>query len=227
MKTLAAARAAWAPVWVVVDGSTDGSDAALNDDAELRVLRLPVNRGKGAAVRHGLMEAQVAGFTHALVMDADGQHPARLIGDFMRISAGEPEAVVSGQPEFGSDAPWIRVQWRRLSNLAGRWLAGRQIGDTLYGFRVYPIDALLEVMTHSRGMNGFDFDPEALIRLVWSGRRVLQVAAPVRYLTVEQGGVSHFRYIRDNFLLARMYLRLFTTLRKETASPAAYRKPRT
>ena len=212
MKTVDAARSAWAPVWVVVDGSRDGSDkpviARAARDAALRVLRLDTNLGKGAAVRHGLMVAREAGFTHALVMDADGQHPAGCITDFMRISAEEPTAVVSGQPQFGPDAPWLRVQWRRISNCAAKLLTGQQVGDTLYGFRVYPIDGLLGAMERSRGMKGFDFDPEALIRLVWSQQPVIQIAAPVRYLTRAQGGVSHFSYLRDNCLLARMYARL-------------------
>jgi glycosyltransferase involved in cell wall biosynthesis len=212
MKTVDAAQSVWAPVWVVIDGSTDGSDKAVIEraghEAELRVLRLEANLGKGAAVRHGLTVAQKAGFTHALVMDADGQHPVGSITDFMRISVEEPRAVVSGQPRFGPDAPWIRVQWRRISNFAAKLLTGQQVGDTLYGFRVYPIDVLLGAMKHSRGMKGFDFDPEALIRLVWSGQPVIQIAAPVRYLTRAQGGVSHFSYLRDNCLLVRMYSRL-------------------
>jgi glycosyltransferase involved in cell wall biosynthesis len=212
MKTVDAARSVWAPVWVVIDGSRDGSDKPILErartDAALRVLRLETNLGKGAAVRHGLMAAREAGFTHALVMDADGQHPARCITDFMRISAREPGAVVSGQPQFGPDAPWLRVQWRRISNGAAKLLTGQQVGDTLYGFRVYPIDGLLRAMERSRGMNRFDFDPEALIRLVWSRQPVIKIAAPVRYLTRAQGGISHFSYLRDNLLLARMYFRL-------------------
>jgi hypothetical protein len=86
------------------------------------------------------------------------------------------------------------------------------VGDTLYGFRVYPIDALLRVMEQSQGMNGFDFDPEALVRLVWVGQPVVQIPAPVRYLTRAQGGISHFSYIRDNILLGRMYIRLAVCL---------------
>ncbi|MFC7688913.1 glycosyltransferase family 2 protein [Paeniroseomonas aquatica] len=93
-ETVRAARAAWAPVWVVIDGSTDGSDAllraAVQDDPECRLIRLPANGGKGAAVLAGLQEAAAAGFTHALVMDADGQHPAAAIGHFMAASAAAP-----------------------------------------------------------------------------------------------------------------------------------------
>ncbi|HZV92180.1 MAG TPA: glycosyltransferase family 2 protein, partial [Caldimonas sp.] len=82
-ETVRAARAAWAPVWVVVDGSDDGTAEGLRalaaTDPALRVDVLPANRGKGAAVLQALETAAGAGFTHALTMDSDGQHPASLI----------------------------------------------------------------------------------------------------------------------------------------------------
>jgi glycosyltransferase involved in cell wall biosynthesis len=210
--TVTDALASWAPVWVVIDGSTDDSAAAIEAMARtepaLRVLRLASNQGKGAAVRHGLAAAQAGGFTHALVMDADGQHPAASIEAFMAASAASPRALVMGQPLFGTDAPWIRVVSRRLSNSCAVLMTGRRVGDTLFGFRVYPIAALLSVMQASRGMRRFDFDPEAVIRLAWQGTGLIQLPTPVRYPSRLEGGVSHFNYVRDNLLLIRMYLRL-------------------
>jgi glycosyltransferase involved in cell wall biosynthesis len=213
LHTVQQARAAWAPVWVVVDGSTDGSERALAPltatDAALRVIRLRRNHGKGAAVRHALRRAHQAGFTHALVMDADAQHPADRIGDFMAASLAEPRAMVLGWPLFGPDAPLERVYWRRLSNLwANVETLWAGIGDSLFGFRVYPIAPLLEVMAGNRWMRRFDFEPEAAVRLCWRGVRPVILAAPVRYLARDAGGVSHFRYGRDNLLLALMHLRL-------------------
>ncbi|MGH8822718.1 MAG: glycosyltransferase family 2 protein, partial [Rhodoferax sp.] len=100
--TVRAARARWAPVWVVVDGSTDASaddlQAMATRDAGLRILVLPRNMGKGAAVLHGLDAAAAQGFTHALTMDADGQHPAELIPGFMAASLRQPGAMVLGVP---------------------------------------------------------------------------------------------------------------------------------
>jgi glycosyltransferase involved in cell wall biosynthesis len=210
--TVAAARAYWAPVWVVIDGSTDGSAAAVEamarTDPALRVFRLPSNRGKGAAVLHGLSAAAASGFTHALVMDADGQHPAGSIPAFMAASAAAPRALVMGRPMFGADAPWIRVVSRRLCNAGGALMTLRPVGDTLFGFRVYPVAALLSVMRASRGMRRFDFDPEAVIRLAWDGTRLIHLPTEVRYPSRAEGGVSHFNYVRDNLLLAGMYLRL-------------------
>jgi glycosyltransferase involved in cell wall biosynthesis len=213
--TVAAARAVWAPVWVVVDGSTDGSAAAIEamarTDPALRVLLLPVNRGKGAAVQYGLMAAQSHGFTHALVMDADGQHPADHIPVFMATSAAAPDSLVMGRPVFGADAPWPRVMARRLCNGCAALETLRAVGDTLFGFRVYPLTALLSVMQANSGMRRFDFDPEAVIRLAWHGMPLIHLPAPVRYLSRAEGGISHFNYLRDNLLLIGMHLRLSLT----------------
>ncbi len=204
--TVVQAQAAWSPVWVVVDGSTDGSAEGLPPG--VRVLRLPANGGKGAAVRHGAAAALAEGFTHALVMDADGQHPADRIGAFMAASQRDPGAMVLGQPLFGPDAPRVRVQGRRLSNALAALAAGAGVGDALFGFRVYPLRPLLEVLAGGKGMRGFDFDPGALVRLAWAGVRAVRLPAPVRYPGRAAGGVSHFRYGRDNLLLARLHLRL-------------------
>jgi glycosyltransferase involved in cell wall biosynthesis len=208
--TVREARAHWTPVWVVLDGSTDGSGAALpRDDPGLRVIVLPRNGGKGAAVLHGLRAARAEGFTHALVMDADGQHPAALIPEFMAASRREPDAMILGRPVFGPEAPLVRVRGRRVSN----WWThvetlGAGIGDSLYGFRVYPVAPLVRVMERTRWMRRYDFDAEAAVRLVWEGARPVNIAAPVRYLKREEGGVSHFRYGRDNLLLSFMHARL-------------------
>ena len=211
--TVRAARARWAPVWVVVDGSSDGTAAGLQDmaarDPQLKVLVLPRNQGKGAAVLHGLDLAAQAGFTHALTMDSDGQHPADLIPAFMAASQQAPAAMVLGKPVFDADAPALRVQGRKISNgwanLETLW-AG--IGDSLYGFRVYPIEPLRRVMRGQRWMRRFDFDPEAVVRLCWRGVRPVNLPAPVKYLRADEGGVSHFNYLRDNTLLTWMHLRL-------------------
>lgn len=212
-QTLRAARETWCPVWVVVDGSTDDSVAWLQEqarnDSSLRVLVLPENQGKGAAVMHGIEAAAAEGFTHALVMDSDGQHPAHLIGEFMAVSMREPDAMVLGRPVFDASAPVERVYWRRLSNLwADMETLWAGVGDSLYGFRVYPIAPLRAVMRESRWMRRFDFDPEVAVRLCWRGVRPVNLDAPVRYFDRSAGGVSHFRYLRDNVLLAWMHLRL-------------------
>lgn len=212
--TVREARAVWSPVWVVVDGSDDGTLEGLRKmalrDAELRVIVQPRNLGKGAAVLRGAQLARAEGFTHALTMDSDGQHPAGLIPQFMHASMQRPEAMVLGMPVFDESAPKIRVRGRKLSN----WWADVEtlnagIGDSLYGFRVYPLADLIAVMEPRRWMRRFDFDPEVAVRLVWRGLTPLNIEAPVKYLKAEEGGVSHFNYLRDNVLLSWMHTRLF------------------
>lgn len=211
--TVRAARRQWTPVWVVVDGSTDGTAAGLQEmaamDPGLRVVVMPENRGKGAAVLHGLDLAASEGFTHALTLDSDGQHPDDLIPAFMATSIAAPDCMVLGVPVFDANAPKLRVQGRKVSNawanLETLWMG---IGDSLYGFRVYPIEPLRQVMHGLRWMRRFDFDPEAAVRLCWRDVRPINLPAPVKYLAADQGGVSHFNYLRDNVLLTWMHIRL-------------------
>ncbi len=212
-ETVRSARAQWNPVWVVVDGSGDGTAEGLQSlaaaDPGLRVIVLPRNAGKGAAVLHGITLAAAEGYTHALTMDSDGQHPASHIPAFMAASRERPGAVVLGVPVFDASAPALRVKGRRVSNwwanLETLWLG---IGDSLFGFRVYPIADLAAIMRRQPWMRRFDFDPEAAVRLVWRGVPPVNLPAPVRYLRPDEGGVSHFNYWRDNALLTWMHTRL-------------------
>lgn len=209
-----AALRAWQPVWVVVDGSVDGSGEELEQmaktEAELTVLRLPSNRGKGAAVLTGVQTALENGFTHVLAMDADGQHPSDAIRTFMTASNETPHAMIFGVPRFDDSAPALRVNGRRISNFwANLETVWGGIHDSLFGFRVYPIKPLIAVMESTRFARRFDFDPEVAVRLVWRGVPPVNIAVPVRYLSAEEGGVSQFKYLRDNLLLIWMHIRLF------------------
>jgi glycosyltransferase involved in cell wall biosynthesis len=212
--TVRAALEQWAPVWVVIDGSTDHSEHRLSEMAaaepNLRVWMLPKNRGKGAAVLFGMREARALNFTHVLTMDSDGQHPADRIAAFMQTSSASPTAMVLGKPVFDDSAPSLRVKGRKISN----WWANLEtlwagIGDSLFGFRVYPIDPLISVMQRQLWMRRFDFDVEAVVRLCWRGVRPINLPARVSYFKPEEGGISHFKYGRDNALLTWMHFRLF------------------
>ena len=213
LQTVREARRQWEPVWVVVDGSNDGSTEMLERmavaDDGLRVMVLPRNCGKGAAVLHGLQQAQLRGYSHVLAMDADGQHPADKIPEFMAASIARPQALILGRPQFDLSAPLLRVRGRKVSN----WWANLEtlwagIDDSLFGFRVYPVQPLLKVMQSNQWMRRFDFDVEAAVRLVWAGVPPINLDAPVRYFTPAEGGVSHFNYLRDNALLSWMHIRL-------------------
>jgi glycosyltransferase involved in cell wall biosynthesis len=215
--TVEGALASWPDVWVVADGSTDGSHGDLargpGDRAGLRVLVRAENGGKGAAVLTGAREALERGFTHALVMDADGQHPADRIRPFMEASAAAPGSLVCGRPQFGPDAPVVRVLGRKLSvGLVHMETSGRGAADPLFGFRVYPLGPLVGALEATRGARRYDFDPEMAVRLAWLGVPAINLDAPCVYVGRERGGVSHFRYVRDNLRMIAMHTRLLWSL---------------
>ncbi|MDO8541457.1 MAG: glycosyltransferase family 2 protein [Opitutaceae bacterium] len=212
-EVVAGVLARWRPVVVVIDGSTDGSEQPLHElarqDAGLSVLVLPRNAGKGAAVLAGASWAHERGFTHALTMDADGQHVAAHVPEFMALSRRQPDALVLGRPIFPVNVPAARLHGRKLSvALVRGLLLGAGVEDPLFGFRVYPIAPLLAVLAGRSTGRRYDFDTEAAVRLCWAGVRPFNVPAPVRYFSREEGGVSHFHYVRDNLTLVGMHARL-------------------
>ncbi|MGD8478290.1 MAG: glycosyltransferase family 2 protein [Burkholderiales bacterium] len=213
LETVRQARQHWNPVWVVVDGSDDGSTTGLlkvqQTDPGFRVFVLPRNVGKGAALFYGLRQAINQGFSHVLTMDADGQHDVTSLPDFIRLSQQTPEAMILGKPIFDATAPGVRVQGRKICN----WFVNLEtlwsgIGDSLFGLRVYPALPLAKIMNSHRWMRRFDFDSEAVVRMTWAGVPAQNIDTPVRYFLPGEGGISHFRYVRDNVMLIWMHIRL-------------------
>jgi glycosyltransferase involved in cell wall biosynthesis len=213
IETIRAALAHWRPVWVVIDASTDGSEhealRLAKTEANLRVIVRVENGGKGAAVLDGLQLALADGFQHCLVMDADGQHPADRIEQFLRLAEENPGTLILGVPLFGPDAPKARVYGRLGGNtfteIETLWGG---IRDSLFGFRVYPVEATVRLMEGIRTARRFDFDTEVAVRLYWQGYRTMNIPVTVRYLTRQEGGVSCFRYLPDNLLLVKTHVRL-------------------
>lgn len=196
-------------VIVVDDGSAaPGRDAcdALARDGLATVVHRPRNGGKGAAVKTGLAAAQDAGFSHALQVDADGQHDLGDVPRLLDAARARPEALVLGAPRFDETAPAARRVGRKITAF---WVAvevGRGvIDDAMCGFRVYPV--VPAVAARARG-DAMDFDPEIAVRLVWAGLPVVNVPTRVRYVSADDGGVSHFRLLRDNLLISRLHARL-------------------
>ncbi len=211
LQTVKQALDYWRPVWVIVDGSTDGSremlESKLKGSAGLRVIMSVKNRGKGAAVLAGMAQAVSEGYTNALVMDADGQHHADRIPQFMWLSKAQPDAMILGVPIFGPEAPLARRYGRHIGN----WWAQLEtlwggIGDAVFGFRVYPIRESLDVLSKTQRGRRFDFETELAVRLYWHGVRPINVPVPVTYLSRTEGGVSHFHLLKDNLLLVRTHV---------------------
>jgi glycosyltransferase involved in cell wall biosynthesis len=210
-RTLLAARAECSEVWVVIDGSTDGSDREAEELGleGVRFWWMEKNSGKGGALLQALWEASSEGFTHLLAMDADGQHPAEKIQPFFELGEKHPKALVCGVPVFGTDAPAERVRGRLVGNSFARLeTLGLGPDDSLFGFRLYPVEESLRVMERTRWARRFDFDTVLAVRLSWAGVPCLNVPVPVVYPPRQSGGVTHFCYLRDNLLLVAAHLQL-------------------
>jgi glycosyltransferase involved in cell wall biosynthesis len=170
-------------------------------------VRLPVNGGKGAAVIAGLRRALALGYTHALQVDADGQHDLHDVPRFLAAARAEPEAVICGRPLFDASIPKLRFLSRYITH-ALVWLQTLSLSavrDSMCGFRLYPIRTVLEVVDRDGVGRRMDFDVELLVKLVWRGRTLRWLDTRVSYPT---DGISHFRMGRDNLWLAGMHVRL-------------------
>jgi glycosyltransferase involved in cell wall biosynthesis len=196
-------------VVVVDDGSRGAGRAgvdAILQQGTARVVRRDRNGGKGAAVKTGFAAARDLGFTHALQIDADGQHDPSDIPRFLELATARPEAAVLGYPVFDESTPRGRRAAHALTNFWTRVeTAGPAITDPQCGYRVYPLAAACAVGAASDHM---DFDIEIAVRLVWAGVPIINVPTRVRYLPKERGGVSHFRLFRDNVGISWMHTRL-------------------
>lgn len=198
------------PCVLVDDGSEPGCAAVLDALAtrpHTHLVRRAANGGKGAAVQDGLRAAAALGYTHALQVDADGQHALADAIAFAQASRAEPRALVCGLPVYGDDVP--------RSRLYGRWLTrvwvwintlSADIPDAMCGFRIYPLSQVLPVIDGTHVGKRMDFDIAVLVRLHWRG--VAMIWKPTR-VAYPEGGISHFKGVRDNVLISRMHARLF------------------
>ncbi len=197
-------------VIVVDDGSAPEGRAQVDQlgrEKLAHAFRRETNGGKGAAVKTGLEAAHRLGYTHALQIDADGQHDLADIPRFLDAARQQPEALVLGCPVFDGSAPLgrrvgrqITVFWTTLE------IGSRAIVDPMCGYRVYP---LAPALAASRGTGDrMEFDPEIAVRMVWAGVPTVNLRTRVRYLSPEQGGVSHFHLLRDNARISWMHTRL-------------------
>lgn len=215
-KTVSSILPHWPDIMIVLDGSSDDSAKDLeifSGHPGVKILERKKNGGKGAAVMDGLRRALEQGFTKVLVMDADGQHPAQKIREFFDLAERNPHAFILGVPIFDQNAPKLRVYGR----LGGNTFAEIEtlwggVRDSLFGFRVYPVRETLEIMNRIHTGRRFDFDTEIAVRLYWEGIVPINVPVPVTYPPKEAGGVSHFRYLRDNWLLVRCHIALLVQM---------------
>jgi glycosyltransferase involved in cell wall biosynthesis len=209
-KVLQAVRAAGLPCVLVDDASGPECARELDRltaaDAQVSLVRLPHNLGKGGAVIAGLRAARERGFTHTLQIDADGQHALGDITRFIEESRAQPDALVCGRPVFDAAMPKGRFYGRYLTHWMV-WLntLSFDIPDSMCGFRVYPLASVLKLLDRTRLGLRMDFDVEVLVRLHWRGQPMRWLDTRVSY---PLDGVSHFRLVWDNVLMVRLQIML-------------------
>ncbi|HEF0063056.1 TPA: glycosyltransferase [Citrobacter pasteurii] len=197
---------------IVVD---DGSDKATQDQlarlaaeySNLTLIRLPVNAGKGAAVISGIQAAADAGFSHAVQVDADGQHAIEDIPRLLALAKEHPAALISGQPIYDDSVPRSRLYGRWVTHI-WVWIEtlSMQLKDSMCGFRVYPVTPTLQLAQRVTLGKRMDFDTEVMVRLYWQGNPSYFIPTRVIY---PQDGLSHFDALKDNLRISLMHTRLF------------------
>ncbi|WP_417776287.1 glycosyltransferase family 2 protein [Stutzerimonas xanthomarina] len=195
---------------LVDDGSSPAAAAVIDELAEqpsVHLLRHRRNQGKGAAVASGLREASRLGFSHALQVDADGQHDLSGVPLFLDRASQAPDALICGYPQYDSSVPKGRLYARYLTHV-WVWIntLSLSIRDSMCGFRVYPLQPALALLDSTKVGQRMDFDTEILVRLHWRQQPMVWLPTRVHY---PADGVSHFRLWRDNLLISSMHARLF------------------
>ncbi|MGV8916932.1 MAG: glycosyltransferase family 2 protein [Pseudomonas sp.] len=198
------------PCVLVDDGSSPSCAAVLRTLAEqdqVYLVQFAVNQGKGSAVMDGMREAARLGFSHALQVDADGQHDLNDIPVFLDASRAQPQSLICGYPQYDSSVPKVRLYARYLTHI-WVWIncLSFQIPDSMCGFRVYPLPPTLQLINTVQVGKRMDFDTDILVRLFWRNQPMHWLPTKVHY---PQDGLSHFRMLRDNVLITKMHTKLF------------------
>jgi glycosyltransferase involved in cell wall biosynthesis len=211
-RTVERLRGCALPCWLVDDGSSAAAqpvlDAIASHEASwLQLLRLSPNQGKGVAVMAGCTAAFAAGYSHAVQVDADGQHDIADVPRLLQLAREQPGALVTGVPIYDESVPRSRLYGRYVTHF-WVWIhtLSLSIRDSMCGFRVYPLASSLAVWNAGGVGRRMDFDTAILVRLYWRGVRVVQMPTRVTY---PLDGVSHFDLLRDNLRISWMHTRLF------------------
>lgn len=200
------------PLILVDDGSAAAGALALDALAaahpgQLTLLRHAQNQGKGGAVLTACRHAQAHGYSHALQIDADGQHETHDVPRFLAQARAAPSAVIVGYPQYDESVPAARYYGRYATHV-WVWIntLSLQIRDSMCGFRVYPLAPLMALARRRQLGQRMNFDTDVLVRLYWDGLVMVNLPTRVGY---PSDGVSHFQLWRDNVQISAMHARLF------------------
>lgn len=198
------------PCLIIDDGSSSASVQQVRELAaqypSVHIFEMRANRGKGAAVSAGFVCARSLGFTHAIQIDADGQHAVADIGRFIAASEARPHSLICGKPVFDASVPKERLYGRKVTDVfVALETLSLTVKDSLCGYRVYPLAEVERVIDRYYLGPRMDFDTEILVKSVWSGVALQFIDTAVVY---PENSVSHFNYLRDNLVLIRLHVRL-------------------
>lgn len=197
-----------APAIVIDDGSTDGFSERLKPSERIAILRFPENRGKGAALRAGFEAARERGFTHAVAIDADGQHDPGQIPEFLAAIRARPDALILGARDLAADGAPRSRRWPNAFSNFWVWVqTGLRLSDTQCGFRGYPLVPLAAIPCRC---DRYDFELELLVRSAWSGVSIVPLPIRAAY-SAETTRLSHYRPIVDFLRISRLNVRLTTS----------------
>ena len=209
-RTVQALRAYELPVVIVDDGSDaatrDVLDALVRDVSGIHLLRLPHNQGKGRALTTGLLAAREAGYTHALQIDADGQHDTADVPNFLAEARTHPQALICGRAVYDDSVPRVRLYGRYVTHFFV-WIETLSfaISDSMCGYRLYPLASTCAEIARAPLPARMDFDTEMAVRLAWRGVPMRNLSTHVIY---PENGLSHFRMLHDNLRISAMHTRL-------------------
>jgi glycosyltransferase involved in cell wall biosynthesis len=209
-RTVQALREHGLPVVIVDDGSDEPThvvlDALAASSDGVTLLHLAQNQGKGRAITAGLLAARDAGFTHALQIDADGQHDTADVPRFIAEARAHPQAMICGRAVYDDSVPKARLYGRYLTHVCV-WIEtlSLAIDDSMCGYRLYPLEATCAEIARAPFPARMDFDTEAAVRLLWRGVPVRNLPTHVIY---PENGLSHFHMLHDNLRITAMHTRL-------------------
>lgn len=186
---------------VVDDGSTDGLTADQLQDVLL--LKHEINQGKGAALIRGLEHAARLGYSHALTLDADGQHDPGLIGRFSDLINKYPQALIVGERDLvKTKMPFHRKLSNNMTSLVLSMRTGLRVRDSQVGYRCYPLSDRRLWMTAE---GGFQF--ESAIFLNVAKLRMKLIWQPIPVIYGSEG--SHMHLVKDTLRFVRLFFRSF------------------
>ena len=193
------------PVIVVDDGSTDPGAAMLARESGITLVTLASHRGKAAALQAGFAKADASGFTHAITIDADGQHPTEALADFAAACRQHPEALVIGVRDLkAAGAPFTRRLSNAMSTFWFKFETGAGLSDTQCGYRVYPLAVVRSLRVKS---DRYAYELEIMVKAAWVGIPLRAQPVQADY-AAPTSRLSHFHPVRDFLRIVRVHARL-------------------